>query len=261
VLQLGRKPSRCDPRTLRFAKYVDARQLPAAPPARDWTHLERAPRWGLFRNDTIGDCTCAAIGHALQAQAANNHRPITISDTDVVRLYSRVTGYDPRWPETDQGAEMLDVLTEMRNGVGLAGQRIGAFASVDPLDRNHVEAAVNLLGWCYVGADLPLAAQDQTVWDVAPTHGYTAAYVPNSWGGHAMAMLGYDRTHVVLLTWGQVKIATREWFSTYVSEAWAAIGQLWLDDTSMLSPSGFALPDLMADLVEIDRVDRGASQA
>lgn len=250
--KLGRIRSHSDPRSLRLARYLDRRLLPGSPPARDWTHPEKAPRWGLYRNDVLGDCTCASIAHLFQAQSAASGRPIAIRDSDVIGLYARAAGYDPTVPSSDAGAEMIDVLREMRNGTGMAGQRIGAYVQIDPQSRTNVEAALNMLGGIYVGVDLPISAQEQTVWDVAPVGGYTPSYAPLSWGGHAMAMLGYDRTHVVFVTWGAVKVATREWFSTYCTEAWALIDSLWVDQTG-LSPSGFNIELLLADLAAIDR--------
>lgn len=252
MLKLGRIPSRHDARTLRFAKYVDPQQIQASPPARDWSHPLHAPAWGMFGNDRLGDCTCASIGHALQAIAANTDRPLAISGADVIKMYQAVGHYLPSHPETDQGAEMIDVLRYMRS-TGLCGHRFGAFVSVDPMNQAHVEAALNLCGWVYVGADLPRAAQDQTVWDVAPPNRYTDDYRRNTWGPHAMAMLALDRTHAVMVTWGGLKITTRPWIPSFVSEMWAVFDPSWIDDSSMLSPSGFNLAALMTDLVEIDR--------
>ena len=233
---------------MRFARYIDLSKAPASPPARDWAHPHDAPAWGMFLNDRLGDCTCAAIGHALQAQAANTGKPLAIAGADIIRLYQDVGNYDPKRPETDQGAEMLDVLTEMR-AVGLCGHRFGAFVALEPSNRDHMEAALNLTGWTYVGADLPLATLDQTVWDV----GFGPRYVPNSRGPHAMAKLAYDREFDIYVTWAGLKVATRRWSERYTTEAWACIDEQWIDDTTMLSPSGFDLQTLMRDLVEIDR--------
>ena len=252
MLKLGRKPSRIDRRTLRFARYVNMRALPASPPARDWAHPLTAPAFGMFANDRLGDCTCAAIGHYLQAMAANTGRPLTLAGGDVIRMYSAVTGYDPARPETDEGAEMLDVLKYMR-ATGLCGYRFGAYVAVDPLSRTYVEAAVNCTGGLYVGLDLPAAWRDATTWDVAPIASRSTAYVANSWGPHAVEVVGYDRIGLTLVTWGVLKIMSWEALRKYCSEAWAAIDSLWIDDTSLLSPSGFDLATLMRDLVEIDR--------
>ena len=247
---LGRIPSRRDPRTLQLRRYVAPDIVHSPPPARDWSHPATAPAWGMFRNDRIGDCTIAAIAHALQAAAANTGRPApAITDADVIGAYSAVTGYDPARPETDRGAQMLDVLRYLRTA-GLAGVRFGAYAAINPQSRAELEAAVNFTGFAYVGVDLPLAARDQTVWDVAPPGKHDERYRPGSWGGHAVALLAYDRTHVTLVTWGAIKVATVEWLWSYAGEAWAVIDPLWLRSDG-LTPSGFNAELLARDLAAI----------
>jgi hypothetical protein len=252
MLKLGRNPSRHDRRTLYLSRYVNLRSLPGAPPKRDWTHPEHAPAWGLFANDRLGDCTCAAIGHYLQAQSANTGRPLTITGGDVIKMYSTVAGYDPERPETDQGAQMLDVLRYMRS-TGLCGHRFGAYVSVDPLSRSYVESAINLTGGLYVGLDLPAAWRSATIWDVPSIGDHSTTWEPNTWGPHAVEIMGYDRLGLICVTWGVLKVITWEAFRRYCSEAWTAIDPQWIDDTSMISPSGFDLVTLMRDLVEIDR--------
>lgn len=247
---LGRVPSRRDARALRFAKYVDPAAIDKAPPASDWTHAVRS--WGMYRNDVVGDCTCAAMAHMFTAQAANADRPAPeIPDVEVVTLYQCASGYDPDRPGSDRGAQMVDVLRLMQRR-GLAGIKIGAYAALTPQSRAEIEMAVNLTGCAYVGVDLPLAAQDQTVWDVASPGKYDDRYRPGSWGGHAMALLGYDRSHVTFVSWGQVRIATVEWLMTYASEAWAIVDDLWLREDG-LTPSGFDAERLRADLASIQR--------
>lgn len=211
-----------------------------------------APAWGMFANDRLGNCTCAAIGHFLQAQSANTGRPLVLSGADVIQLYRIVGGYDPARPETDQGAEMLDVLRHMRS-VGWCGYRFGAYVQVDTFNRSHVEAAINLTGGLYTGLDLPAAWQESTYWDIAPIGKRTAAYDRNTWGPHAVEILAYDRLGLVCVTWGVLKYLTWDALRMYTGEAWAAVDSQWFDDTSMLSPSGFNLERLMRDLVEIDR--------
>jgi hypothetical protein len=212
-----------------------------------------APAWGLYRNDALGDCTCAAIAHALAAEAANTGRPPPpIRDADVVELYERVSDYDPARPETDQGAQMIDVLRAMRS-TGMAGARIGAYAAVDWLSRTQVEAAINLFGAVYLGIDLPLAWQDATTWDIAPVHGAGPDYARGSWGGHAVSVLAYDRVGLTCVTWGALKFMTWEALRAYGSEAWAMIGPLWLRDDG-LTPSGFDAQLLAQDLAAIGAV-------
>lgn len=206
----------------------------------------------MFHNDQIGDCTCAAIGHMLQAHAANAGHRLTISDDDALALYELVTGYDPAKPETDQGAMMIDVLKAVR-AHGLRRHKIGAYVSVDPSRITELEAAVNLFGSAYVGVDLPIAAQHQTVWDVAPPGRHSRDYEPGSWGGHAISMLGYDDSHAIFVTWGAIKIATISWVRTYATEAWVMVDKLWIDNHGM-APSGFNAAALAADLAQLGTV-------
>lgn len=245
--RLGRIRSRSDTRTLNLWSYLHHDKLPAAPAQRDWTHA--APSWGMFRNSDVGDCTCAARAHLLQSEAANTGRQIAITDTDVIAAYSAVTGYDPAKPETDNGAQMIDVLRYERN-VGIAGHKIGAFVKVDHTKREQMDAAINLFGGIYVGVDLPMAAQAQTVWDV----GSGPAFQAGSWGGHAIAVLGYDAGHAIAVTWGAIKVMTAAWLDTYASEAWASVDQLWISDSGN-APSGFDAAALARDLEALGKVE------
>lgn len=239
---LGKQPPRHDPRTLKLARYLSTTApLPPAPPSRDWSSAA-APNWGMLGNDALGDCTCAAAGHLIQTWTANHGREITPTDLEIVAAYSAITGYSPALPSSDQGAVEIDVLNHWRTD-GIAGNKIGAYAWVDPANKSLVEAGINLCGGVYCGAALSVSAQSQTVWDV--TDGPEA--VPGSWGGHAMAVVGYNATGVVLVTWGAIKIATWAWWLAYVDEAYAILDDAWVNGSTP-SPNGFDLAALQTDL-------------
>jgi hypothetical protein len=244
---LGKLAPRRDARTLRFASYVKLAALPPAPPARDWSS-KAAPAWGMMRNDELGDCTCAAAGHLIQAWTANHGAEVTPDDDAIVAAYSAITGYTPSDPSTDQGGVELDVLNYWRS-TGIAGQKIGAYASVDALSMDHVKAAINCFGGVYLGAALPLAAQNQTIWDV----GGDGDQEPGSWGGHAMAAVGYTPAGVVLVTWGATKFATWVWWAKYVDESYALLDDAWVNGSTP-APSGFDLAALQADLAAVGAV-------
>lgn len=246
---LGRAPSRRDTRTLKLNRYVATNIAQPPPMARDWTHPSQAPRWGMWRNDVIGCCTCASIAHALQAAAAQTGHDLKLAEGDVVQLYMEAGGYDPARPETDQGAQMLDVLRLMRSR-GMGGVKIGAYVSVDLANRLEMESAINLTGSMYLGLDLPIAWQTATTWDVAPTGKRGPEYDRNSWGGHAVSALAYDRLGVTVITWGAPKLITWEAIRSYAGEAWAFIDELWMRDDG-LTPSGFNSFLLARDLSAI----------
>ena len=65
---LGRLPVRRDVRTLALARYVDRAELPRRRRHLDLT--KRVPDWPMYANDRLGDCTCAAAGHMIEAWTA-----------------------------------------------------------------------------------------------------------------------------------------------------------------------------------------------
>ena len=88
-MKLGKLAKRVDPRTLKLARFLPE-HLPI-PAARDWTVGRETREWGMLRNDDLGDCTCAALGHQVQVWSEG----VAVTDADIVGLYSTVTGYDP----------------------------------------------------------------------------------------------------------------------------------------------------------------------
>ena len=161
-LKLGKKPAHHDPRTLQMANYLE---LPAIPPAQDWTK-KAASSWGMMLNDKLGDCTCAAVGHIIQAWTANaGPKEVVLPDQTILKTYEAVTGYKPSEPSTDRGAVELDVLKYWRK-TGVGGYKIDAFVALEPRNHAHIQAAVDLFGGSYIGLALPLSAQTQKVWSV-----------------------------------------------------------------------------------------------
>ena len=78
--KLGRKAIKTDTRTLVFGDYLTP-ALPPPPPAVDWT--EGIASWGMMLNDTLGDCTIAGCGHAVQVWTANTGSEATVPDPTI----------------------------------------------------------------------------------------------------------------------------------------------------------------------------------
>jgi hypothetical protein len=245
TLRLGKLPPRVDPRTLQMAKYLvsSGGPLPAPPARRTWSQAA-SPAWGMMKNDELGDCTCAAAGHAIQVFSANAEAEITPTDDQILAAYEGACGYVPGQPDTDRGGVELDVLSYWQK-TGIAGVQIEAFAACEPGNHTHVKAAIDLFGGCYIGLALPASAQRQvgSVWSVVA--GPSAE--PGSWGGHAVFVPDYDRHGLTCITWGQPQRMTWGFWRKYTDEAYALLcPDLWAPNG--VAPSGFDIAALRADL-------------
>ncbi len=67
---------------------------------------------GVMKNDSLGDCTCAAYYHAIQVWSFNAGKNIdTEPDADVVDLYEQACGYQPAQGGEGPGGNEQHVLT------------------------------------------------------------------------------------------------------------------------------------------------------
>lgn len=234
-MKLGKLPHRQDKRTLKLTDYIAAGGLPTAPATLDLSG--KVANWQMFANDRLGDCTCAAAGHMVELWTTLNGAAATLTDDEVIALYDIVNG------GSDNGAVELDVLNAWRQQ-GLAGHKLHAFTQVDHTNQNLVMTAANLFAGVYIGAQMPLSAQ-QTIgelWTIT-NDGHDAG----SWGGHAMNVVGYDAQGVTLVTWGKLQHATWAWWDAYVDEAWSLLTEDW-DKTTYL---GLDFAQLETDLTNL----------
>jgi len=225
-----------DPRTFHLRTLLDLQALPKIPA--NWRYAHALRTVPMFANDAHGDCTCARHGHRITAQEyVTQQREAPLTDSDVLAVYSAVTGFDPATGAHDNGAYMLDVENHMRrSGMGREkdGSRhtISAFVKVDHTNHAEVAAAINLFGGVGIGVWLPLSAQAQTDPDLewkGPDHGeWTGPYEPGSWGGHAIEGIGFNRRGVEAYTWGREQFMTWDFWDHCVDECYAEISEDWL---------------------------------
>ncbi len=257
--KLGKIAPRIDKRMLRFARYVTAE---LAPPPSSWIWSGKATQpWGQMYNDRIGDCTCAAVGHAIQNFTAAHGAEVTLTDSEILQAYMDVTalenhgqGFDPVTFANDNGAIEVDVLNYWRTtGFGLGGikHKLGAYAAIHPQSQREVEEAIYYFGGAYLGVALPKAVDGQPIWTMPSgrfhRHG---PWEPGSWGGHAVFAVDYDPQFVTVITWGELLKMSWEFFINYVDEAYALIAPEWVNDTTK-SPHGFDMATLVGDLSRI----------
>src|SRR2546425_8758875 len=113
---------------------------PPAPAVVDYT--SKVPEWPMYGNDQYGDCVWAMIGHSIEAATSYGRgATVEVTDADVLKGYSDVTGFRPDDPSTDQGTVIQDALDYWRK-TGVGGHKILAFAQVDIHNPSEVDAAL-----------------------------------------------------------------------------------------------------------------------
>lgn len=254
-LKLGRLPSKNKPTQLRLAKYLTPRDLPEPPASFDLTGDVAA--WPMYDNDRLGDCTCAAAGHMVEAWSAAIGAEIEPLDVAVDSFYWE-TGDPPAATgqaggPTDTGRVETDVLDYWRK-TPLGEHPIDAYAAVDVKDGSQVLAGTWIFGGLYIGVALPITAQRQTVWDVVDSS-LQGDSTPGSWGGHAIDVVSYGSSSqgftVQVVTWGGLMQMTQAFWDAYVDEAYAVLSPDWLGAKG--TPAGFDLATLQSDLAAISQ--------
>lgn len=205
----------------------------------DW--LTRVPPdgWGMYANDTLGDCTCAAVAHLLMLWESFNPPVQAPSDADVVRLYQDF-GYNPTDPATDNGAFCIDVLDWWKQrGVPVLGttNELLAFCTVDHTNVEEVQEAIRLFGGLYVGIRLSNAQVNDPTWDVSP----------DANEGHCIAVGAFSPYSLTGITWGRTQPMTWAFWGAQVDEVYAPLSLRWLN-SKLADPSGINLDQLITDL-------------
>jgi hypothetical protein len=247
---LGRKPNTGAPRITLTANSL----LPVAvapPPSVDFYTDVKPDTWSVDGNDTVGDCTCAEVDHAVKAmQVAADNPEIVSSTEEVLAAYSAITGYDPDEPDTDRGAVMQDVRDYWRRtGFTLGGKvdKILLFAEVSVADTRLVEYALSRFGEVGLGFRFPQSAHDQfnagKPWDVVKRSPII--------GGHAVALVGYDEDYYYVVTWGKVQKMTPAFFGTYVDEAWIQLSTDFVNSVTGEDPLRETLKELGDQFAEL----------
>jgi hypothetical protein len=240
--KLGRKPRKFDTRIPRASRMIDP-YLPPAPITIDWS-AGMPDNTGVFLNDSLGDCTCAAFYHARQVWSSGAMGlMITDPDVDALQLYEGACGYKPGDSSTDNGGVEQDVLAYLLNtgaptSTGI--HKILGYVEVDQRNFDDLKRVIADCGVAYIGIEVPQSvmdnAGDNTIpWDVG---GNT-----NIVGGHAVILVGYDLDSFTCISWGKRYKITNAFLSANLDEAYGIIDQGWIEATGK-TPLGMDLADL-----------------
>jgi hypothetical protein len=241
--RFGKHPPKVDYRTLRFKSYLTPSI--AAPPATCnvlttsvYPKLKTTDPTKLFPmdgNDTLGDCTIAALAHAETVYHGLLGTQRIMSKPAVVKLYMHLTG------GVDSGLNELDVLNYWRQHP-VSGDKILSYASIGPKNHTHVQQAIQLFGGVYLGFQV----QQNCLQEFDAHQPWTPGPLTND--GHAVYAVAYDQNGVTVLTWGNTQQATWAWWDECVDEAYAILPPE--AEKSAFAP-GFNFAQLQTDLAAV----------
>ena len=224
--------------------------IPAPPPAADWT-AKLPASLGEFHNDSLGDCTCAGIYHALQVWSANVGAIDTEPDDNAMLLYEQACGYVPGNTSTDQGGVEQDVLSYVMLSGAPAGaggtdrHRLTAFVEIDPRNIDDVKIAISGAGLVYIGFQVPnnLPMTAGATWDIEPSADYSIE------GGHCVVLPAYDDASSTFkaISWGSLYTMTYAFFNEFVDECYMIADPDFFNATGA-TPGGLTLASLEAQM-------------
>lgn len=254
TFKFGRKPSP-HRRHLHLKNYlVSPGSLPMPPQVSHYSYAAEAGVAMVLGNDRLGNCTAAAAAHIIDIWRGNarSDEPV-VSEEETIRFYSASTGYRPDDDSTDQGGDLITVLSKWKTDgfFGDGKSKLVGYAAVDMTNITEVKAAIWLFENLYVGIGMadawvePMPARNGFIWDVAGA--------PNMSNGHCMAFCGYNEQGVFTLTWGMVGIITPEALAKYFvpsagGEAYVLLSEEAVNRASRRTPSGANYEDLLRDI-------------
>jgi hypothetical protein len=192
--------------------------FPVPPKAFDYS--TEVASYPMALNDQLGDCTLAGVIHMLQLAYAEIGEIFDYPGDEVVRdTYLHLTG------GADAGLVEHQVLqTWMRDG--LFGTKIAAYAPINIQNRQEMAAACYAFGSLYLGVEMPPNAETQFETH-QPWHIEGLPEKPT--GGHCIVATGVNNLGIDHITWGDTESMTWEWWSTYGSEAWVVIPEVFVE--------------------------------
>ncbi len=249
--QLGKAPAPAAVPVKKIADYVDEKTfIPqgkttinmAAPPIIvSWQDQVKLTNWNDYQNTKIKDCVPAAAAHLIMNWTANaKGQLVNPLFSDVLKAYIKFSNFNPTTGENNVNIQIIDLLRYWRDTTGSGLDQILSYIPLRRGDFDELKQAVFLFGGAIVGLQLPVSAQNQNPW-VPPTG------TVDKWGGHAVAVVGYDDHFITCISWGVKQKMNWDFYKAYNDESYAPLSQIdWINDRG-LNPKGINLDTLKND--------------
>ena len=242
--KLGRLAPVARPQCLRLGAYLTGLRAVPLPDSVDYRPKASEALSHMYANDRLGCCVISGKGHNVGVWSGNETgTPIIATDTEIINAYHTICG------PGDRGCNIASVLDYMKSkGMILGGQarKIDGYVAIDNSKIDEVKTAIIIFGAITLGVNLPNAwasSSEGGLWDVTTTRIV---------GGHDISGVGYDKTGVIISTWGGFRTITWAAFqsSKWVDECYAILSPDWYSVANK-SPSNLDVDALKADLQKI----------
>ena len=161
-------------------------------------------------NDTVGDCTIAALAHASTVFNGLVGATNIMTAQQCTDLYFQLTG------GPDSGLDCLTVL-EYWKANAVNGEKILGYAAVDVTNHHEVKQAIALFGGVYIGFQVQAGCIDQFDWNQWWRPG------PLTADGHCVFVTAFDKFSVQCETWGGLQTGRWSWWNECVQEAYVIL--------------------------------------
>lgn len=253
-VKLGLLPRRPGLVHLHFSDFVTHSKLPPIPPTFSYQAKAAVPLADIYGNDNLGDCAIAMMFHAAAVFTGNaTGVPYHAALSQVVAAYTKVGGYIPGRPETDNGCVLTDVFKYWQTTGLPNGEKIRGFISINAASPSDIMASGFLLENHCFGVGLP----DPYITPFPTGPGFvwrhTGQSDPNN--GHAFLGLGGATSGkdagIDIDTWGLSGRFTFDAIAAYAGssgggEMWSVITDDMIAKGAAKAPNGFAWGDLVA---------------
>jgi hypothetical protein len=188
-LLLGKKPAQPGAIKFRYGDIFDKAKLMKPPLV--FGHVWNETQIDMLGNDKAGCCVFSTMAHLVQCmQRGLGNTESRFTAESVLADYSRVTGYNPADPKTDNGTYMRDGASFWRQNGVIDGDgvrhKIEAYVDLKINDPDELMQACHDFGGVALGLRLPQSAIDQFKQGTPWTKPFKAQIA----GGHAVALVG-----------------------------------------------------------------------
>ncbi len=229
--------------------------LPAAPTTADFAAKATASLSQVYLNDQLGDCVIAGGYHIVGVETGNaSGSPFLATDQQLIADYSKIGGYVPGDPSTDNGCEEPVALNYWQQSGFADGTKLLGWLAVDATNKAEVMAALWLFENLMFAVELPDAWINP--FPSAPGFTWGVAGSTDPQNGHCVVGVGYDANGVQVSTWGMIGTITWDAIAQYCTSNVG--GGLYVmltpdqlakasDPTTGKAPNGVSWGDLVAD--------------